>query len=132
MTDFQNTLPRFGHGEWHEFYEPARSRQDIRPERPFYPGGDTRGTTRRDLVHGLGMTNFSDLKRRCERSSHAEALFWLVGAKQVGRAAISGWKDLLAPALANNAELSIWPFDGPLFDSSQFRARRNSQPRASR
>lgn len=39
-----------------------------------------------------------------------------MGAKQVGRAAISGWRDLLAPAVVNNVELSIWPFDGPLFD----------------
>lgn len=62
----------------------------------------------------MGLTNSDELKRRCERK--AEALFWLVGAKQVGRAAISGWRDLLAPALANETELSIWPFDGPLFD----------------
>ena len=62
----------------------------------------------------MGLANNSDLKRRCERS--AEALFWLVGPKQVGKAAISGWRDLLAPASAIDASLSIWPFDGRLSD----------------
>ena len=62
------------------------------------------------------MLDFSDLKRRCERSSRAEAMFWLVGRKQVGKSAISGWRDLLTPALTSEAQLSIWPFDGCLND----------------
>ena len=56
----------------------------------------------------------SDLKRRCER--RAESLFWLIGAKQVGKAAISGWRDLLTPASASDVPLLIWPFDGHLRD----------------
>lgn len=116
LTDFRSALIRLGRNQWSDFYEPARSRSDISIDRPFYPGGESRGTTRKDLIHGLGMQDFSDLKRRCERSSRAEAMFWLVGRKQVGRSAISGWRDLLAPALASEARLSIWPFDGRLND----------------
>lgn len=64
----------------------------------------------------MGLTRDDDLRRCCERDASAQALFWLVGAKQVGRAAISGWRDLLAPALVSSQKLSIWPFHGPLFD----------------
>ena len=116
LTDFRRALRRLGRHEWSDFYEPARSRSDISIGRPFYPGGDSKGTTRKDLVHGLDMQDFSDLKRHCERSSRAEAMFWLVGSKQVGRSAISGWRDLLVPALVSEAQLSIWPFDGRLSD----------------
>lgn len=114
LTDFVDALPGFGRGEWDDFYCPAPSQSCVSTSRPFYPEGSTGGTKKQHLVEALGLTNSDELKRRCERN--AEALFWLVGAKQVGRAAISGWRDLLAPALTNEAELSIWPFDGPLFD----------------
>jgi len=114
LTDFRAALPRFGRDEWRHFYEPARSQSDISATRPFYPAGDSTGTKRKHLVDALGLADNSDLKRRCERG--AEALFWLVGAKQVGKAAISGWRNLLAPASAFDASLSIWPFDGRLSD----------------
>ena len=40
-----------------------------------------------------------------------------MGAKQVGKAAISGWKDLLAPGLADyGINFAIWPFAGTLRD----------------
>ena len=116
LTDFVDALPGFGCGEWDEFYCPATSRSSISTRRPFYPAGSTGGTKKQHLVEELDLANNDDLRRRCERSANAQALFWLVGAKQVGRAAISGWRDLLAPALANDAALSIWPFDGPLLD----------------
>ena len=41
-------------------------------------------------------------------------MFWLIGPKQVGRAAITGWQDLLAPAMSSDSPPSIWPFDGRL------------------
>lgn len=116
LTDFVDALPGFGRGEWDDFYCPAPSRSCISTSRPFYPAGSTGGTKKQHLVEALGLAGDDDLRRRCELSANAQSLFWLVGAKQVGRAAISGWRDLLAPALANNGELSIWPFDGPLFD----------------
>ena len=116
LTDFLDALPRLGRGEWDDFYCPAPSQSCISTGRPFYPAGSTAGTKKQHLVKALDLTRDDDLRRRCERSTNAEALFWLVGAKQVGRAAISGWKDLLAPALAQQPELSIWPFGGALVD----------------
>ncbi|HVV72082.1 MAG TPA: DUF429 domain-containing protein, partial [Verrucomicrobiae bacterium] len=40
------------------------------------------------------------------------SLFWTLGAKQVGKAAITGWKEILNPATQRGALL--WPFGGPL------------------
>jgi hypothetical protein len=59
------------------------------------------------------------LLRRCDREQvnrrAAAPLFWTMGAQQVGKAAIIGWRDVLAPALRNKAvDLAIWPFSGPL------------------
>jgi hypothetical protein len=36
-----------------------------------------------------------------------------MGAQQVGKAAIAGWKELLQPA-HRQGEIAIWPFSGPL------------------
>ncbi len=41
-------------------------------------------------------------------------MFWLVGGNQVGKAAIAGWRELIAPAIARDPSLSLWPFDGQL------------------
>ena len=64
----------------------------------------------------LGCAAFDDLLRECDkrtaRRNRAESIFWTVGARQVGKAALAGWQDVLIPALARKARL--WPFDGPL------------------
>ena len=60
-----------------------------------------KGMKREDLVQGLEMRIFDDLLRRCDiRAGRAKAAatFWLVGGNQVGKAAITGWRDLIAPA----------------------------------
>ncbi len=84
----------------------------------------------------VGLSNFVDALPRFGRGEWDDSYCPAPSRSRISTKGrfypISGWRDLLAPALTNNAELSIWPFDGPLFDSSQFRARRNSQPRASR
>lgn len=42
-------------------------------------------------------------------------LFWTLGGQQVGKAAISGWKEVIAPAVASAAgSVGLWPFDGAL------------------
>ncbi len=55
--------------------------------------------------------------RRCERKtenrSEAECLFFTLGPKQVGRAAIVGWRDVFTPS---RDMLRFWPFDGSLED----------------
>ena len=116
LTDFRSALLRLGRDEWSDFYEPARSRSDISIGRPFYPArpGRKGEHSQEHLYSALGMSGMSDLKRRCER--RAQSLFWLIGPNQVGKAAISGWMDLLAPAMASGAPVSIWPFDGRLSD----------------
>jgi hypothetical protein len=60
-----------------------------------------------------------DLLRLCERRTatrgDACVLFWTLGGNQVGRAAIIGWRDVLAPALRSGAiPTSLWPFQGTL------------------
>ena len=97
------------------FFSPAETLFDISPAQPFYrrhpPGG-----RQADLLQRLACTSFDDLLRACDRKtanrSRAESVFWTVGAKQVGKAALSGWRDILIPARARGARL--WPFDGRL------------------
>jgi hypothetical protein len=43
-------------------------------------------------------------------------LFWTLGANQVGRAAIIGWRDVIVPALQTDKSVVVWPFDGSLDD----------------
>jgi len=38
-------------------------------------------------------------------------LFWTLGGNQVGKGAISGWREVIVPALD---AISLWPFDGSL------------------
>lgn len=116
LTDFRSALPRLGRDQWRDFYQPAESHADISLGRPFYPNASGRAGEhkRAHLLSKLELRDMRDLKRRCEHQ--AESLFWLIGPKQVGKAAISGWKDLLAPALESDDAVSIWPFDGRLSD----------------
>ena len=41
-------------------------------------------------------------------------MFWTLGANQSGKAAIAAWQSLILPALQANAQLRLWPFEGPL------------------
>ena len=120
ICDFLDALPRFGSGEWRGFYEVAGTADQISVHRPFYPARPG-GSSHEQLVKGLGLGAADDLYRRCERSTPdrgaASSLFWTLGAKQVGKAAISGWRDLLAPGLAEyGINFAIWPFAGTLRD----------------
>jgi len=58
------------------------------------------------------------LLRRCERGGNGQkeacCLFWTLGGNQVGKAAIIGWRDVLALALRDASPVSLWPFDGSL------------------
>ena len=70
------------------------------------------------LLQGLGLASRQELLRACDRpTSHRQAaapLFWTMGAQQVGKAAIAGWRDLFLPALSEGSTLRLWPFDGGL------------------
>jgi len=40
-------------------------------------------------------------------------LFWMLGANQSGKAAITAWQPLILPALEAQAPPRLWPFEGP-------------------
>lgn len=117
VTDFLQFLPRLGRGEWDQFYNPARTPGEISLHRPFYPA--TPGSSKRiHLECGLRLS-FKQLYRLCEVSHinrrAACPIFWTMGGQQVGKAAITGWRDLLSPAMADHdLHLRIWPFSGTL------------------
>ena len=62
-----------------------------------------------------------DLRRRCERATSdrraACSIFWTLGGNQVGKAAISGWQEVVEPARRRGA--FVWPFDGTLSDLAE-------------
>jgi hypothetical protein len=116
ITKFASLLGGLGEGAWRDFYRVAESPDQISLTRPFYPKAPG-GTNKRQLIQGLGLGSAGDLFRVCDRSTAMRAqaceIFWTLGANQVGRAAITGWRDLLAPALRDGI-INIWPFDGEL------------------
>jgi hypothetical protein len=75
--------------------------------------GDQGRAARRHLCEALGLDP-QELLRRCDRPG-AEALFWALGGRQLGKAAIDGWRTVLAPSLADpQLDVALWPFDGEL------------------
>jgi len=120
IADFLALLPQLGRGEWADFYRVAERQHEIGLRRPFYPQRPG-GTKQRHLLDGLGVASIDDLRRRCDRARPgrraAAPLFWTMGAQQVGKAAIRGWQEVLAPALRTGAlDVAIWPFSGVLHD----------------
>ena len=113
IAEFRAALPGFVD----RFYAAAERPDEIDLEQPFYPMRPG-GRRRRHLLDGLGLADWSDLLRRCDLRSPTRpaacALFWTLGGSQVGKAAIIGWRDLLAPALRAGVDLALWPFQGPL------------------
>lgn len=119
IPSFPGLLRELGAGKarWNDFTSIAQERDEIAVTRPFYPRSAPKGSgkSRADLEAALGL-EYRYLLRECERATpsrpEASSLFWLVGAKQVGRGALSGWTEAVAPALLRGARL--WPFDGVL------------------
>ena len=125
MAFFPDLLADLGHGRWAQFSDVAALPGEITLHRPFYPMRPG-GTKRAHLSDALGIDPPA-LRRRCE-GQDAEALFWTLGGKQVGKAALSGWRLLAAasqPAPSGGRSPSrgpapspgpvrLWPFHGPL------------------
>jgi hypothetical protein len=116
LAGFTDALEQFGVGAWSHFYDVAEDPGEISIHRPFYPRRTTGSPRRADLVEALNARDFDALRRKAERATPGRRaacpLFWTLGSNQVGRAAISGWRDILQPARQRGALL--WPFDGPL------------------
>lgn len=117
IARFLDLLPRLGMGEWADFYYPAETADEISLGRPFYPFRPG-GTGQQHLLDGLGIGSMDDLRRTCdqrhEQRRPAAPLFWTMGAQQVGKAAIAGWRDVLGPALRERTDVYLWPFAGSL------------------
>jgi hypothetical protein len=120
ITNFPAALPQFGQGDWDSFYQPAVTPGQINLRRPFYPAKPG-GARQKILVEGLGVRDIQELRRQCELAHPgrraASPLFWTLGPQQVGKAAISGWRDVISPALRDpHLAVHLWPFDGCLSD----------------
>ncbi len=115
ISDFRSALPEFGTGKWEHFFDIAERPEDISVERPFYPKSTPKGVSRKHLEDALKLLP-TELLRLCEQKTISRraacSLFWTLGANQVGRAAIAGWREIIRPAIQKGAHL--WPFDGSL------------------
>ncbi len=100
------------------FFQVAASLDQVSQARPFYPARGLRGMTRAAHAAAIGLPDAAALSRLCDRATAERPagapVFWTLGANQSGKAAISAWRDWLAPALAAGAPLALWPFAGPL------------------
>jgi hypothetical protein len=115
LGHFRVALAAFGGGIWADWYSVCEHPDEISLHRPFYPMRPG-GTRRAHLVDGLGLGQEA-LLRRCDHATTTRqaacALFWTLGGNQVGKAAISGWREILRPHLR---DMALWPFDGGLDD----------------
>lgn len=114
---FRDVLAAIGDNRWPHLLVPAASAADISPLRPFYPRAPG-GTRQADVVAGIGLGSVDDLRRGCDHAvpgamGAAAPVFWLVGAQQVGKAAITAWREVVAPAVAL-PHVRLWPMDGAL------------------
>ena len=116
LAGFCAALDAFGHGHWSEFYNVANLADEISIYRPFYPQRSSSIARQSHLIAALGCASIDQLRRKCERVTETRRaacpLFWTLGGNQVGKAAISGWQEVISPARQLGAKL--WPFDGPL------------------
>ncbi len=124
IDKFIDVLPELGSGQWRDFFKLAERPEEISIYRPFYPFRPG-GTKRSQLVEGLKVESFTELLRRCELGSEkrndACSLFWTLGGNQVGRAAISGWREILIPSLRTmKTDIAIWPFDVQMDQLTEF------------
>ncbi len=116
FSGFADALPAFGQGAWSSFFDVAEHPSEVSIFRPFYPKTPRKGVSQAPLVTALWVRSFAELMRVCERASttskSACCVFWTLGGNQVGKGALSGWRELVRPAMTRDARL--WPFEGTL------------------
>lgn len=110
LTNFRTAVKEFGKGKWAKWFDVCEEKAQISLFRPFYPFR-TGGTKQEYLWEALGFTSMESILRQCEREAGACSLFWTLGGNQVGKAAISGWREVIVP---NLDKIGLWPFDGGL------------------
>jgi hypothetical protein len=104
------------------FFEVAVDLRDISAARPFFPKHlATKSPGIKAAFHAaLGLPAIALLRRcdvaHCGRRAASE-IFWTLGPQAVGKATLSGWSEVLRPALDDaGRRYAIWPFDGRLQD----------------
>ena len=116
LVDFPSALLEFGTGQWDAFYSVADLPSELSLRRPFYPRRSSAEARQAHLLSAHAAASIGELRRRCEHATSGRraacALFWTLGGNQVGKAAIAGWQEVIAPARRRGARL--WPFDGEL------------------
>lgn len=103
-----------------EFFSVSDDVADVSVTRPFFPTRMVRKSPgiKREFRAALGLPESGALRlcdlAHCGRRA-ASDMFWALGPQAVGKATVTGWRDLVAPALADPARrCAIWPFDGRL------------------
>ena len=118
IAQFREFLLRLGTVEWERFYSVCETPEQVSIHRPFFPFRYENGCCQQQLLNGHNAQNIEALLRRCELGGEDQrqacSLFWTIGGNQVGKAAIVGWRDVLAPALRNDSAVRLWPFEGLL------------------
>src|SRR5258706_9431659 len=103
LGDFCSALDAFGYGSWSKFYDVADIADEISLSRPFYPRRSSSTARQIHLLEAHGCRSIENLLRRCERATTSRraacSLFWTLGGNYGGHAAISGWKEIVGPAL---------------------------------
>ena len=116
IKSFKTFLGALSEERWAHFFEVAEQPAEVSIERPFFPNRSRGGVRRASLLEALGADAMGQLLRACDRRTATRpaacCLFWTLGGQQVGKAALSGWRDVLLPACEAGARL--WPFDGRL------------------
>lgn len=117
ISKFRDFLPKLGLGVWKNFYNVCDTPKQISVRRPFYPNLSAEGQKQQYLLDAHNADTMLDLLRICERGGNGQrqacSLFWTLGAKAVGKAALKGWEHVLVPALKDNT-VRLWPFEGSL------------------
>ncbi len=110
---FLRALPSDG-----AFWQVAATIAEISPARPFYPARGVRGMSRAAHAQALGLPDAAALCRACDLATAGRPagapVFWTLGANQSGKAAISAWREFLAPALNGPDPPRLWHFEGSL------------------
>jgi hypothetical protein len=100
------------------FFTVSPTLETVSLEAPFYPLRGLKGMTRASHAAALGLPDANALHRWCDSATATRPAgappFWTLGANQSGKAGLSAWRDWLAPALAEEAPLSLWPYAGKL------------------
>jgi len=122
ISDFKAFLRARQGPDWKRFSHVSHSLDHVSLAQPFYPYGRVNHAElngflpQQAWLRRLGLEK-ADVYRQCDirtpdRTS-AASLFWTVGGNQVGKAALSGWEELIRPLItARPDDLGLWPYDG--------------------